>query len=328
MSRKAAKKQVPTVKLYNGARIPIIGLGTFGSDHCAHEKVAEAVKFAIQNGYRLIDCAKVYSNEAYVGQALKAVLEAGTVQRKDLVIISKLANQDHQQVEAACRQTLADLQLDYLDIYMIHWPVPNYHAPGCSVDSHDPNAVPFSIERYMKTWTDMESLVKKGLVKNIACSNMSLSKMKLLLERCKIKPVANELEMHPCFQQRELKDYLVKNQIVPIAYCPIGSPNRPDRDRTDEDEIDVDDPIVTSIAKRLDIHPATLCVKWAAQRGTVPIPMSANPRNILANLEAVVSKPLTKNEMKEMEKCEKNSRLIKGQVFMWEGSKGWEDLWE
>lgn len=128
------------------------------------------------------------------------MLDAGTVQRKDLVIISKLANQDHQLVEEACRQTLKDLQLDYLDIYMIHWPVPNYHAPGCAVDSHDPNAVPFDINRYMKTWDDMESLFKKGLVKNIGCSNMNLSKMKLLLERCKIKPVANELEMHPCFQ--------------------------------------------------------------------------------------------------------------------------------
>lgn len=200
---------------------------------------------------------------------------------------------------------------------MIHWPVPNCHAPGCTVDSHDPNAVPFSIDRYMKTWADMESLVKKGLVKNIACSNMTMSKMKLLLERCKIKPVANELEMHPCFQQQELKEYLIKNKILPIAYCPIGSPNRPDRDRTDQDEVDIEEPVVKKLAKRLNIHPATVCVKWAAQRGTIPIPMSANPRNILANLEAVMSEPLTNLEMSEMKKCEKNSRLIKGQVFMW-----------
>ena len=187
------------MKLYNGTRIPIIGLGTFGLDHCAHDKVGEAVKFAIENGYRLIDCAKVYSNEAQVGEALESVMQAGTVQRWDLVIISKLANQDHDQVEQACRQTLKDLRLEYLDMYMIHWPVPNYHAPGCTVDSHDPNAIPFSIDTYMKTWTQMESLVKLGLVKNIACSNMTISKLKLLLERCKIKPVANEMEMHPCF---------------------------------------------------------------------------------------------------------------------------------
>ena len=174
----------------------------------------------------------------------------------------------------------------------------------------------------------MESLVKKGLVKQIAVSNMSVSKLKALLKVCKIKPVANEFEAHPCFQQQQLMDYCLKNGIVPIAYCPIGSPSRPDRDRQPEDAVDIEEPVVKRIAKRLGIHPATVCVKWAAQRGTVPIPMSANPRNILANIDSVCSDPLTKQEMKDMKKCEKNSRLIKGQVFMWVGSKGWPDLWK
>jgi len=157
---------------------------------------------------------------------------------------------------------------------------------------------------------------------------MTISKLKDLLKVCKIKPVANEFEMHPCFQQEQLFKFCLKNEILPIAYCPIGSPNRPARDVTDEDEVDVEEPTIKRIAKRLGIHPATVCVKWAAQRGAVPIPMSANPRNILANLESTFSTPLTKQDMKDMKGCEKNSRLIKGQVFMWIGSNGWQDLWK
>lgn len=196
---KSLAKKVPFAKLYNGKKVPMIGLGTFGSDHMSHSNIAKAVKFAIESGYRLIDCAKVYCNEAYVGKAMEACIKAGTVTRKDLIVISKLANQDHNNVEKACRKALKDLRLEYLDIYMIHWPVPNCHPPGCTVDSLDPDAVPWSIDRYIKTWNAMEALVKKGLVKNIACSNMTVSKLKELLKVCKIKPVANEFEAHPCF---------------------------------------------------------------------------------------------------------------------------------
>jgi diketogulonate reductase-like aldo/keto reductase len=147
---------------------------------------------------------------------------------------------------------------------MVHWPVPNCHPPGCTVDSLDPDAIPFKIETYMKTWTQMESLVKKGLVKNIATSNMTVKKLKELLKVCKIKPVANEFEAHPCFQQQKMVDFHIKNDILPITYCPIGSPSRPARDRTDDDEVDIEEPAIQRIAKRLGIHPATVCVKWAA----------------------------------------------------------------
>jgi alcohol dehydrogenase (NADP+) len=110
----------------------------------------------------------------------------------------------------------------------------------------------------------MESLVKKGLVKNIATSNMTVKKLKELLKVCKIKPVANEFEAHPCFQQQKMVDFHIKNDILPITYCPIGSPSRPALDRTDDDEVDIEEPAIQRIAKRLGIHPATVCVKWAA----------------------------------------------------------------
>lgn len=196
---KKVVRKVPFAKFYNGRKIPMIGLGTFGSDHMSNENIAKAVKFAIENGYRFIDCARVYYNEKEVGMAIKACIKAGTVARKDLHILSKLANQDWPDVEFAVRRCLKDLQIDYLDTFMIHWPVPNEHPPGCTVDSLDPNAVPWSIGGYMKVWRQMETMVKKGLVKNIACSNMTASKLRELLKVCKIKPVANEFEGHPCF---------------------------------------------------------------------------------------------------------------------------------
>ena len=136
----------------------------------------------------------------------------------------------------------------------------------------------------MKTWAQMEALIEKGLVKNIAVSNMTISKLQGVLDRCKIKPVANEIELHPCFQQEELVDFMKKNEVFPIGYSPIGSPNRPDRDRQPEDACDTEEPVVKQIAERLQIHPAVVCLKWAIQRGTAPIPMSANPKNLLAHL--------------------------------------------
>ncbi len=125
--------QIPLKTLSNGQKIPAIGLGTFGSDHVTHEKVAGAVSYAIRNGYRHIDCASVYRNEKEIGAALRELLTGGVVKREELWITSKLWNDMHGdgQVIESCRQTLADLQLDYLDLYLVHWPFPNFHAPGC-----------------------------------------------------------------------------------------------------------------------------------------------------------------------------------------------------
>jgi len=134
------------------------------------------------------------------------------------------------------------------------------------------------------------------------------------------------MELHPCFQQPELFEYLVKNDIQPIGFSPIGSPNRPERDKTEDDAIDTEDPVVQKIAKRLNIHPATVCLKWAVQRGQIPIPFSVNPRNYMSNLECVTTDPITPEEMEEMKSADKNSRLIKGQVFLWESANSWEDL--
>jgi diketogulonate reductase-like aldo/keto reductase len=136
------------------------------------------------------------------------------------------------------------------------------------------------------------------------------------------------MELHPHFQQPELFDFLRSNGIIPVGYCPIGSPARPIRDRTPEDTAPTQDPAIVAIANRLGVHPAVVCVKWAVQRGQVPIPFSTDRNHIVSNLEGVVSDPLTDDEMLAISTIDWNCRLIKGQVFLWKDGQSWEDLWD
>ncbi len=317
---------IPKVTLNTGNKIPCIGLGTFGSDSVSAETVAETVKKAIYAGYRHIDCASVYGNEKNIGYVLKEIFKSEFLKREDLRITSKVWNDMHDHVTESCRQSLADLQIDYLDLYLVHWPFTNYHPPKCDVTSRSPNAKPYIHENYMKTWREMEKLVDEGLVKNIGTSNMTIPKLKLLLRDAKIKPACNEMELHPHFQQPELFEFCLKNNIQPIAYCPLGSPGRPERDRTTEDTVDLEDKIILSIAERLKITPAQVAIKWAIQRGQIPIPFSVN--HFFENLEAAVNVHLTVEDMQEISKIDKNCRLIKGQVFLWKENQSWEDLWD
>lgn len=320
---------VPTQTLPTGATIPVIGLGTFGSDHVSAEQVAEAVIGAAEIGYRHFDCAAVYGNEHLIGQSLQTIM-AGGVAREELFVTSKLWNDKHDEADVvpAFRQSLENLQLDYLDLYLIHWPFPNWHAPGCDVTSRSPNARGFILEEYLQIWRQLEKLVALGLVRHIGVSNMTLPKFEAFLPAVDLKPAAHEFELHPHFQQPELFAYTIDHGMLPIGYCPLGSPGRPERDRTPEDTVDMEDPVVVSIANRLGIHPAAVCLKWAVQRGQVTIPMSANRRNYLANIKAMVSDPLTDDDMQALAGIDKNCRLVKAPVFLWKDGQTWEALWD
>ncbi len=321
--------RIPQRTLHSGAKMPAIGLGTFGSDHVPAGDVAQAVKAAAQFGYRHFDCASVYGNEAEIGAALADVMAAG-VKREELWITSKLWNDMHDfaDVIASCEKSLADLRLNYLDMYLVHWPFPNFHPPGCDVTARSKDAKPYIHGKYMRTWAAMEELVRRGLVRHIGTSNMTIPKLKLVLRDAKIRPAVNEMELHPHFQQPELFEFVRANDIEPIGYSPLGSPHRPDRDRTPEDTSPTEDPVIARIAARHQTHPAVVCLKWAVQRGQTPIPFSANKRNILSNLVGVTEDPLTGEEMQEIAAIDRNCRLIKGQVFLWKEQQTWEDLWD
>lgn len=320
---------VPCRRLTTGARMPAIGLGTFGSDHVPHTAVAEAVKGAAAVGFRHFDCASVYGNEGMIGESFDRILSGG-VKREELWVTSKLWNDKHgeQDVVASCEQSLADLRVGYLDLYLVHWPFPNHHPPHCDVNARNPDAVPYIHERYMRTWRKMEEVVERGLARHIGTSNMTIPKMELLLRDARIGPVVNEMELHPHFQQPEFFDYLRNNGIEPVGYSPLGSPSRPERDRTPQDTSPLDDPVIVDIARRLRIQPAVVCIKWAVQRGQTPIPFSTRRAHYLANLQGVVSEPLTADEMRAIEGIDRNCRLIKGQVFLWKDNQPWEELWD
>jgi alcohol dehydrogenase (NADP+) len=322
-------ERVPSCTLSTGARMPAIGLGTFGSDHAPPSEIACAVETAAAIGYRHFDCASVYANESEIGGAIRNVIASG-VPREALWITSKLWNDKHAEADviASCRKSLADLQLDYLDLYLVHWPFPNFHPPGCDVNSRSSDAKPYLHESFVRTWRQMERLVDLGLVRHIGTSNMTAPKLRRLLPDVRIRPAINEMELHPHFQQPELFDFVRAEGIVPVGYCPLGSPHRPARDRTPEDTSPLEDPVIRAIAEARAVHPAAICLKWAVQRGQAAIPFSTNPANLETNLRAVIEDPLIDEEMRQIAKLDRNCRLIKGQVFLWKDGQTWEDLWD
>ena len=323
-------KEVPQRKLANGESLPVIGMGTFGSDQYSPEQIAAAVEGGIRSGYRLIDCASVYGNEAEIGDAIARSIAHGAVAREEIFVISKLWNDMHGPGDAllSLAQSLKDLQLDYLDGYFVHWPFPNYHAPGCDGDSRNPDSRPFILDEFMGVWRQMERLHDMGLVRHLGMSNMTLAKMKLVLPECRIAPSLIEMELHPAFQQSKLFDYCIERNIQPVGYSPLGSPSRPERDRTTEDIAATQIPVIQQIASAHGIHPVSVCLKWAAQRGQIPIPFSVKPEQYISNLHSVTQDPLTAEEMAQIADADADCRLIKGQVFLWPGAGDWRALWD
>ncbi len=323
-------QELKKYELRDGTFIPCIGYGTFGADHVLPNEMMEGVKSAIRMGYRQLDCASAYGNQREIGEAISEMIKEGAVKREELHITSKLWNDRHKEREVlvSCAEALRDLQVDYLDLYLVHWPFPNTHRPGCLPGERDPYAKPFIPEEYMVVWRQMEKLVDMGLVKSIGVSNMTVAKLESVWEKMRIKPVVNECELHPHFQQKELLDYMNKKKILAIAHTPLGSPNRPERDREPDDTNVLMDSIICEVAKNHSIHPATVCLKWAIQRGTMPVPFSLSTSHMLSNLKCSMEEPLTETEMDKIDTIGVTCRLIKGSVLLWEGASDWRCLWD
>ena len=308
--------------------LPAIGMGTFGSDRYDAATVAKAVEEALDVGYKLFDCASVYGNEDMIGEVFARAFAKG-VKRDEIYVMSKVWNDSHAngKVKESCVKTLRDLRLEYLDVYFMHWPFPNTHAIGCDGDSRNKQSRPFFADEFMSVWRQMEDLKREGYVKEIAMSNMTEAKLKAVLPLCKEKPFALESELHPTFAQSKLRKMCEEKGIVNIGYCPLGSPNRPERDRTPEDIADTGIKPVLDIASARGISPAQACIAWAVNNGIIPIPFSSKRCNLASNLRAASLK-LSEEELEILNGADRGNRLIKGQVFLWEGSCDWHDLWD
>ena len=280
--------------------MPNLGLGTWRADP---GKVGAAVEAAItEYGYRHIDCASIYKNEPEIGQAFNKVFSSGKVAREDIFITSKLWNTEHHpdNVEAACRKTLADLQLDYLDLYLIHWGIAFAHSDDLEpVRDGMVITEPVSMQ---DTWRAMENLVEKGLVKSIGVANFTAPMIVDLLTYAKVKPVMNQIEIHPYHSQSELVAYCQKQQIQVTAYSPLGSfvdlPAKPIKDQ-----------VVIDIATTHHKTPAQVLLRWSLQRGLIAIPKSVNLGHVAENIDVFDFK-LSAAEMDQINNLNKDQRFI------------------
>ncbi len=300
----------------NGDKMPALGLGTWKS---AKGEIYQAIRKAIEIGYKHFDCAHIYGNEAEIGQAIADAIAAGDVKREALFITSKLWNNSHlqQHVQPAIEQTLNNLQLDYLNLYLIHWPVAlqaQIGFPNSSADILSLNEIPLAT-----TWQAMVNLKEKQLTQHIGVSNFSIAKIDDVFKKVGIMPEANQVESHPFHQQTNLFDYCKKNQIIFTAYCPLGSADRPaTRILAGEPKL-FENEIIKQIAAENGITMAQVMLAWAIQRGTSVIPKSVNELRLKENLEAA-NKTLNSKHMETLSGLNIDYRYIKGDFWCFEGS--------
>ena len=297
----------------NGDAIHSIGLGTWKSDP---GEVGRAVEAALEAGYRHIDCAAIYRNEAEVGEALQRVFSRGEIKREDVHITSKLWNNAHlkDDVRPALEKTLADLKLDYLDLYLMHWPVafrPGLDGfPESESDFLTPDQAPVS-----ETWEAMLAARDAGLTRHAGVSNFSIRKLDALTGAGSLEaPEMNQVELHPYLQQDELLAWCRERDILVTAYSPLGSSDRPERMKAEDEPSLLDNEVIGEIAKKHSATPAQVLIAWAVARDTLVIPKSTNPERIRQNLESATLE-LDEDDLARIRSLDLHYRYIPGNAF-------------
>lgn len=295
-----------SIELADGRKVALIGLGTcFATSDQMESAVAEAIRV----GYRLIDAAPKYGNETGVGKGIAAGLKEAGVEREDLFVTSKLYHTDHRaaRVVPALKKTLADLNLNYIDCWMMHAPWA-FEPKDSAIVSCEPKEDKFGaiVEEVdiLETWREMERCVDLGLAKSIAVCNFSGKMLENLVKSCRIKPVLNQIESHLYFNNQRLNSFCQKLNIPLMAFHPIGET----RVKRDEQHLR-DDPELAKLAFKLETSPVKLMLRFHIERGVIPIPKSSNPEHIRENFEALSMTPLSEETMKSLMDFDCNMRV-------------------
>lgn len=314
-----------TLKFSNNDVMPALGLGTWKS---SPGEVKQAVIHAIEIGFRHIDCAAIYKNEAEIGEAISTCIQNGVVKREDLWITSKLWNDAHKtnDVKAGVQSTLKDLGLDYLDLYLIHWPVA--FKSGVEFPENPDAYLPLSEVPIEETWKAMQELQKEGLVRHIGTSNFSKKKLQQLIEVGGQKPEMNQVELHPYLQQEQLINFCHSNDIHVTAYSPLGSMDRPQVFKKEGEPIPLENKTIVAMANANQISPAQVLIRWQLKRGIAVIPKSTNANRLKENFDTLTLE-LSNAQMDKIATLDQHKRIIDGSFFV-APEKGYtvESLWD
>ena len=313
-----------TLELRGGTKMPALGLGTWKSEP---EEVYSAVRAALELGYRHIDCAAIYQNEEDVGRALNDAFTAGDAKREEVWVTSKLWNDSHapEQVRPALETSLRKLGLDYLDLYLIHWPVALRH--GVALPTGPEDFIPLSEVPLESTWAFMLEVSGQGLAKSVGVSNFSEGMIERVSEATGRAPEANQVELHPYLQQDALVAACKRLGVVVTAYSPLGSPDSAAMmGRRDEVPL-LANPTISSIAEAHGATTGQVLIAWAIARGTSVIPKSVNPARIAENF-AAADLTLSAGDMAAIAALDQHRRMVDGSFWFLGETYSPETLWD